>query len=272
MISLGEVNLECLRHIWGECPGGSCDIWLRKEAAGGVINTNRATEKPLQPQAVPLLLVHLILGAPAHRLRSVTMETKVRLPFVLIVSLLCDAYFLFSREPQRTHRRTKRATKAAPAHHDLHFLSQWDLRGNSVALQIPRGNAQSYSLAGFSGVKLNPRSTWKSSHTHCNRKSVFFVFYFFDTYGLSFFSTFYISIYNSFPSARGLQSFNYHIMQIFDLFMRFFIFFFFLVDWVKILPPISSPDSYIFIISKELMVSCFLFIMYQVCIYWQIPC
>ena len=52
----------------------------------------------------------------------------------------------------------KRATKL--------FVTERDVRVNSVGpqnLAFPRVSAWSHSLVGFSGVKLNPKSTWKSS-------------------------------------------------------------------------------------------------------------
>ena len=58
--------------------------------------THRATEKPFQPQDA-LLLAHP--RDPAHGPQSVPTETKVRLPFMLITSLLLMYISYFHMRP-----------------------------------------------------------------------------------------------------------------------------------------------------------------------------
>lgn len=136
---LGDVPSERVRGISGT---GQYVASLTQER--GQLSTHRTTETPLSC------------------IRSVPTETKFRSPFVLIIRPLCSAQFCIFmwgvRSASYPYGIMKRATKL--------FVTERDLRVNAMGpqnLALPSANAWSYSLVGCSGVKWNPKSTWKSS-------------------------------------------------------------------------------------------------------------
>ena len=84
MLGLGEVNLKCLKDIWGKCPGESCSIQLRKK---GLRWNYPHTEPQRSHFSLKMLFFWPILGTRLMVL-SVPTETKVRLHFTVITSLL----------------------------------------------------------------------------------------------------------------------------------------------------------------------------------------
>lgn len=189
------------------------------------------------------------------------MGTKLKSPFVLIISLLCRfLYFHVRSKVSLVYTQyDKNHSQGRPDYWDIYILLQSHFFGNKTP-SFPNVGAQSHSLVGFSGIKLNPKSTWKSFHIHCNYQECFYFDFFMHKNWASFlYFTSPIRIF--FPHQMKQNVYSHSITyHIFESMINENIWSFhvtlssFLVEWVKIILLISSPESYIFIVLKNCFV------------------